>query len=66
LSESNMQSVASQIEDLYLKYSRNDMNQTLSSLILDSCVTPVITPERLAMEHMMLIAMLHIRVGSEI
>lgn len=66
LAESNMHSIASQIETLYMNNSRNDMSETLTSLLLESLVSTVLTPERLLMEHMLLIAVLHANVGSEV
>ncbi|KAJ9584417.1 hypothetical protein L9F63_021237 [Diploptera punctata] len=66
LAESNMSSISSQIEELYMSNSRNDMNETLMSLLMESLVATVITPERLIMEHVMLIAILHANVGTEI
>ena len=46
--------------------SRNDMNEMLSKLLMEALVAPVMTPERLIMEHMMLIAVLHANVGTEV
>lgn len=46
--------------------SRNDMNEMLSKLIMEAIVAPIMTPDRLIMEHMMLIAVLHANVGSEV
>ena len=46
--------------------SRNDMNELLSLLMIESLVTPVLTPNRLITEHMMCIAILHANVGTEI
>ncbi|XP_031353457.1 nucleolar MIF4G domain-containing protein 1 isoform X1 [Photinus pyralis] len=66
LAESNMHSIASQIEDLYMNNSRNDMNDTLTTLLFDSLVTPVLTPERLMLEHMLLVTILHANVGTEV
>ena len=65
-SESNIQPISSQIENLYLANSRADVNETLISLVFESCITPMLTPERLAMELMMLMAILHGNVGSEV
>ncbi|CAG9862667.1 unnamed protein product [Phyllotreta striolata] len=42
---------ASKIEDLYMNNSRNDMNETLTNLIMESLVSEVIAPERLLIEH---------------
>lgn len=66
LAESNMHNISNQIENLYMNNSRNDMNDTLTNLMMESLVTNVVTPERLLMEHVMLISILHANVGSEI
>lgn len=66
LAESNMHSIATQIEELYMKNSRNDMNQTLTNLINEALITDISTPERLLMEHVMLIAILHANIGTEV
>lgn len=42
------------------------MNETLTNLILESVVSPVMTPERLLLEHVMLITILHANVGTEV
>jgi len=46
--------------------SRNDMNVMLSKLMMESIVAPVLTPDRLICEHMMLITILHANVGMEV
>lgn len=61
-----MHSIATQIEELYMTNSRNDMNETLTNLILESLVSSVVTPERLLLEHVMLITILHANVGTEV
>lgn len=61
-----MHNITSQIEERYMNNSRNDMNDTLTSLILDSLVTPILTPERLLLEHVLLITILHANVGTEV
>ncbi|XP_023321469.1 nucleolar MIF4G domain-containing protein 1 [Eurytemora carolleeae] len=66
LAESNMHSIAVQIENMYSSNSRNDMNQTLYNLIYLATVSPVLTPERLVMEYIMLITILHANIGSEV
>lgn len=66
LSESNLQNICNQIEAIYMKHSRNDMNETLFSLMSELLFTPSLTPPRLIMEQAMLIALLHANVGSEI
>ena len=42
------------------------MNETLLNLTLNALVSHVLTPERLVMEHMLLIAVLHANVGTEV
>nr|CAI5818814.1 unnamed protein product [Callosobruchus analis] len=66
LTESNMHSIATTIEDMYMNNSRNHMNESLTSLILDTLVTEIITPERLLIEHIVLLAVLHANVGTEV
>ena len=81
-----MQSISSQLEELYRENSRNgqqkkitafelrrftdhllaDMNTTLSEVLLKSCVSPALLSDRLALEHMMLVAILHHKVGQEV
>lgn len=61
-----MQPISAEIENLYLSNSRADVNDTLVNLIGEACISPVLTPERLSMELMMLVAILHGNVGSEV
>lgn len=42
------------------------MNEVLSTLISEALVAPILKPERLIMEHIMLITILHANVGTEI
>merc|ERR1712223_1047970 len=69
LAESNMHSVCRQLEDLYSCNSRNDMNECLSEIITSSILTSsgtLATPERLVMEHAVMIGILHANVGNEV
>ncbi|XP_045599167.2 pre-mRNA-splicing factor CWC22 homolog [Procambarus clarkii] len=66
LAESNMAGIASQIEGMYIKYSRKDMSDTLTDLLFEALVAPSLTPERLVQEHAMLVAVLSVNVGSEV
>ncbi|OWF40014.1 nucleolar MIF4G domain-containing protein 1-like [Mizuhopecten yessoensis] len=66
VSQANINPISSQIEEIYRTNSRAEMNETLAEIILDACVSVVITPERLAMELMMLLAILHGNVGMEV
>ena len=66
LAESNLHLISRQIEDYYSTNSRNDMNEVLCCLMTDSLIGPTITPERLIMEHAVLVAVLHANVGTEV
>ncbi|KAM4606748.1 nucleolar MIF4G domain-containing protein 1 [Polymixia lowei] len=66
LSEPNMASISGQLEELYMSSSRKDMNDTLTEVLLAACVTPALMPDRLLMEHVMLISILHHSVGLEV
>ncbi|XP_043546641.1 nucleolar MIF4G domain-containing protein 1 isoform X1 [Chiloscyllium plagiosum] len=66
LSEPNMASISSQLEELYMKNSRKDMNDELTDVTLAACVTPALMPNRLMMEHVLLISILHHNVGIEV
>ncbi|XP_054712602.1 nucleolar MIF4G domain-containing protein 1-like isoform X2 [Uloborus diversus] len=66
LSESNMLPIAHQIEEMFMKYSRNDMNESLFSLMSELVLSSMLTPSRLILEQAMLISLLHANVGSEI
>ncbi|XP_046821274.1 nucleolar MIF4G domain-containing protein 1 homolog [Vespa crabro] len=66
LAESNMHIIANQVDELYMCNSRNDMNTILSELIIQALISPVLTPDRLICEHMMLITILHANVGTEV
>lgn len=66
VAEHNMYNIVNQIEALYMTNSRNNMNNILSELVLESLISHVITPDRLICEHMMLIAILHANIGIEV
>lgn len=54
------------MEEMYMSNSRNDMNVMLAKLMMEAIVAPVLTPDRLISEHMMLIAVLHANIGTEV
>ncbi|KAM6209321.1 nucleolar MIF4G domain-containing protein 1 [Sarcoramphus papa] len=66
LSEPNLSSISGQMEDLYMANSRKDMNETLTDVLMNACVTAVATPARLMMEHVLLVSILHHNVGIEV
>ncbi|XP_035616370.1 nucleolar MIF4G domain-containing protein 1 [Oncorhynchus keta] len=66
LSEANMASISGQLEELYMSSSRKDMNDTLTEILLAACVTPALMPDRLLMEHVLLVSILHHTVGLEV
>ncbi|XP_052096195.1 nucleolar MIF4G domain-containing protein 1-like isoform X11 [Mytilus californianus] len=65
-SEANMGPIISQIETIYTTNSRGDVNESLRDIIMESTVSSMVTPERLAMELMMLVAILNNNVGMEV
>ncbi|XP_068002116.1 nucleolar MIF4G domain-containing protein 1 isoform X2 [Melanerpes formicivorus] len=66
LSEPNLSSISGQMEELYMANSRKDMNETLTDILLNACVTAVAMPTRLMMEHVLLVSILHHNVGIEV
>ncbi|XP_077411196.1 nucleolar MIF4G domain-containing protein 1 isoform X2 [Vanacampus margaritifer] len=66
LSEPNLSSISGQLEALYMSRSRKDMNDTLTEVLLAACVTPALMPDRLLMEHVLLVSILHHTVGLEV
>ncbi|XP_061569105.1 nucleolar MIF4G domain-containing protein 1 [Cololabis saira] len=66
LSEPNMAFICNQLEELFTRYSRKDMNDTLTEVLLAGCVTPALMPDRLLMEHVLLVSILHHVVGLEV
>lgn len=66
LSEPNMAFICGQLEELYMSCSRKDMNDTLTDVLLAACVTPILMPDRLLMEHVLLVSVLHHAVGLEV
>lgn len=61
-----MSSITGQLEELYMANSRKDMNETLTSILMNACVTAVAMPARLMMEHILLVSVLHHTVGTEV
>ena len=52
LAESNLQSISRMIEELYIRNSRNNMNQCVLKVLKSAIIIQnAITPERLVMEH---------------
>jgi nucleolar MIF4G domain-containing protein 1 len=66
LSEPNLPSLLSQMEQLYTQNSRNEMNTALSDALFQACVPPTLLPSKFALEHMALVAALTAKVGSEV
>ncbi|XP_035174866.1 nucleolar MIF4G domain-containing protein 1 [Oxyura jamaicensis] len=66
LSEPNLSSISGQLEELYMANSRKDMNETLTDILMNACVTAVAMPARLMMEHVLLVSILHRTVGTEV
>ncbi|XP_052028906.1 nucleolar MIF4G domain-containing protein 1 [Apodemus sylvaticus] len=66
LSEPNMASISGQLEELYMTHSRKHMTDTLTTALMDACVTASAMPSRLMMEHVFLVSILHHTVGIEV
>lgn len=66
LSEANLHKISTGIEELYMKNSRFNMNETLNKLLQEALISKVLTNERMVQEHMVLLAYLHAHIGSEI
>ncbi|XP_017070780.1 nucleolar MIF4G domain-containing protein 1 homolog [Drosophila eugracilis] len=66
LSEANLHKIAAGIEELYMKNSRYNMNETLTKLLKEALLGSTRTNERMVQEHMVLLAYLHAQIGSEI
>uniref|UniRef100_A0A3B3BCT6 Nucleolar protein with MIF4G domain 1 n=1 Tax=Oryzias melastigma TaxID=30732 RepID=A0A3B3BCT6_ORYME len=66
LSEPNMGFICNQLNELFMSYSRKDMNDTLTEVLLAACVTTTLMPDRLVMEHVLLVSILHHSVGLEV
>ncbi|XP_065303610.1 nucleolar MIF4G domain-containing protein 1 isoform X1 [Dermacentor albipictus] len=66
LSEATVQPIGMEMENLYKKHSNNDVNSTLNVCLSESIIAPFLTPERLVMEHAMLVAYMHCNVGTEV
>lgn len=61
-----MASISGQLEELYMSNSRKDMNDTVTSVLCNACITPTKMADRLMMEHVLLISILHHTVGIEV
>ncbi|CAB3369909.1 Hypothetical predicted protein [Cloeon dipterum] len=66
VAESNMASVASQMEQIILSNSRGDANQVLVQLLHALAPAGAVTPARMIAEHALLLAILHAHIGAEI
>jgi len=66
VSETTLPAIMAEIEKLYSKNSRNNMNEILFMLISEACITTSKMPDRLIIEHMLIIAALHTSIGVEV
>ncbi|XP_055631862.1 nucleolar MIF4G domain-containing protein 1 homolog [Toxorhynchites rutilus septentrionalis] len=66
LAESNVHRISIEMDNLYMQNARFDMNSTVTSLVLEALVSPSLAPDRMVLEHMLLITILHANVGSEV
>ena len=61
-----MQSISSQLEEMFRSRSRAELSESLAAIIMEALIAPTLIPERLIMEQVMLLAILHGNVGSEV
>ncbi|XP_038110578.1 nucleolar MIF4G domain-containing protein 1 homolog isoform X2 [Culex quinquefasciatus] len=66
LAETNVHRIAIELDNLYMQNARFDMNNLLTTLILDAVVSNTLAPERMVLEHVLLVTILHANVGSEV
>ncbi|XP_055528264.1 nucleolar MIF4G domain-containing protein 1 homolog [Wyeomyia smithii] len=66
LAESNVHRISIELDNLYMQHARFDMNSTLTDLILEAIVSQSLAPERMVLEHTLLVTILHANVGSEV
>lgn len=66
LAEQNMHKIVTEIEQLYMQNSRHDMNESITKLLTDALISRSLSPERMVLEHCLLIAALHANVGTEV
>lgn len=61
-----MSQICAQIEAVYRDNSRAEVTEALSAIVINACVAVSMTPERLAMEMMLLVTVLHGNIGTEV
>jgi len=66
LSSATLPSLLSEVEAMYSNSSRNLLNDVLYELIASACCPGSRMSDRLLLEHMMLVAALHTRIGTEV
>ncbi|XP_026472282.1 nucleolar MIF4G domain-containing protein 1 homolog [Ctenocephalides felis] len=66
LTEQNIHSISSEIENVYRSNSHHDTNDTLANLSLEFLVNVNSVPDIMIAHHAMLISVLHANVGSDI
>eukprot|EP00117_Sycon_ciliatum_P007494 scpid41909/ scgid10577/ Nucleolar MIF4G domain-containing protein 1; SGD1 homolog len=66
LCESTLKTTSNKIQQLFSTNSRNNTNTCLSRCILAVCITPALQPDRLLAEHMLLVAVLHRTVDTDV
>lgn len=66
LAETNVHRISIELDNLYMQNARFDMNNTLTNLILEAIVSNSLSPERMVLEHTLLVTILHANVGSEV
>ena len=61
-----MQPLSSQVEGMFSTNSRADMTEAITEVIMAACTGPHPIPERLIIEHAIMLAILHTNVATEV
>ena len=66
VSDGTLLSIVNEIEMMYFDNSTNLMNEILYEMISEACISTIITPEKLVIQNMIIVAALQLLTGSEV
>ncbi|XP_019854558.1 PREDICTED: nucleolar MIF4G domain-containing protein 1-like [Amphimedon queenslandica] len=66
LNESNIQTMFTTIEELYRENSQREVTKCFCEVFLKSVIQPILIKDKFAMELVMLVTLLHQKIGSEV
>ncbi|XP_019862832.1 PREDICTED: nucleolar MIF4G domain-containing protein 1-like, partial [Amphimedon queenslandica] len=66
LNESNIQTMFTTMEELYRKNSQREVTKCFCEVFLKSVIQPILIKDKFAMELVMLVTLLHQKIGSEV